>query len=73
MKKIKMDREEFIKKFLESNPKIDKKDLNIRLDGRVEWICSHGVGHTIWYPKGSSAIHGCDGCCKKLNLEFMKK
>jgi len=24
--------------------------LSIREDGRVEWICKHGVGHTIALP-----------------------
>lgn len=28
-----------------------------RLDGRTEWECRHGVGH-------SADIHGCDGCCQ---------
>jgi len=37
-----------------------------RADGRIEWLCEHGCGHTVWYPKGSDDIHGCDGCCKKL-------
>ena len=30
----------------------------IRMDGRIEYICSHGVGH-------GDHIHGCDGCCSK--------
>jgi hypothetical protein len=37
-----------------------------RADGRVEWQCSHGVGHTIWAPKEmgeNGYIHGCCGCC----------
>lgn len=37
-----------------------------RSDGRIEWICDHGVGHTVWYPEGSSDTHGCDGCCSRL-------
>ena len=24
--------------------------MNIREDGRVEWVCEHGVGHTIAIP-----------------------
>jgi hypothetical protein len=41
-----------------------------RADGRVEWVCEHGVGHTIKVPeqfKNQDAwwIHGCDGCCVK--------
>jgi hypothetical protein len=27
-----------------------------RYDGRMEWLCEHGVGH-------GQHIHGCDGCC----------
>lgn len=39
-----------------------------RTDGRVEWLCPHGVGHTIAVPAAhvdSDArwTHGCDGCC----------
>lgn len=37
----------------------------MRMDGRCEWLCQHGVGHTVWYPKGSSGSHGCCGCCSK--------
>lgn len=29
-----------------------------RADGRIEWICAHGVGH-------GSHIHGCDSCCSR--------
>jgi|APSaa5957512535_1039671.scaffolds.fasta_scaffold240711_2 hypothetical protein len=24
--------------------------LNLRADGRIEWTCKHGVGHTIAIP-----------------------
>jgi hypothetical protein len=37
-----------------------------RGDGRVEWVCKHGVGHTIYNPNDWGAfamVHGCDGCC----------
>ena len=27
-----------------------------RANGRMEWLCEHGVGH-------GNHIHGCDGCC----------
>ena len=45
--------------------------MNIREDGRVEWVCKHGVGHTISVPKEyeyESAwwSHGCDGCCTDI-------
>ncbi|MFA5407072.1 MAG: hypothetical protein WC307_06970 [Candidatus Nanoarchaeia archaeon] len=41
------------------------KNLIYRADGRVEWTCDHGVGHTLFYPTGSDEVHGCDGCCGK--------
>lgn len=44
----------------EFNVKVE--DLLMRADGRVEWICKHGIGHTI---KGQG-VHGCDGCCSGL-------
>jgi hypothetical protein len=44
-------------------------EFEIRADGRIEWICEHGVGHTIWYPEGSNDVHGCDGCCNKLVIK----
>jgi len=40
-----------------------------RADGRIEWICKHGVGHTILEPQDHGKYnftHGCDGCCKVL-------
>ena len=53
------------------------EDFSRRMDGRIEWHCKCGVGHTVWYPKGSSDIHGCCGCCKNLKtrkvLEKNKK
>lgn len=27
-----------------------RKDVQRRADGRLEWVCSHGVGHTVWIP-----------------------
>ncbi len=45
---------------------VEEKDLLYRLDGKVEWLCKHKVGHTIWHPKGSNGEHECDGCCKKF-------
>lgn len=51
------------------------KDLKkiYREDGRIEWVCNHGVGH----PWGTSkdkweswmGIHGCDGCCSHWHEE----
>lgn len=45
-----------------------------RMDGRVEFICEHGCGHTIHIPSGISKkdewawwSHGCDGCCEGVS------
>ena len=43
-----------------------EEDFLLRGDGRIEWICEHGIGHTVWFPKGSDGVHGCDSCCSKL-------
>jgi len=43
-----------------------EEEFSYRADGRVEWHCKHGVGHTVWYPKGYDSIHCCDGCCGEL-------
>jgi len=40
-------------------------DLIFRTDGRIEWICEHNVGHTVFSTK-DDYIHGCDGCCADL-------
>jgi len=37
-----------------------------RADGRIEWLCEHNVGHTVWAPKGLDLRHTCDNCCKIL-------
>jgi len=52
-----------------------EKNIQMRGDGRLEWVCKHGIGHTIAVPtnwpgpdKGKPDyryIHGCDGCCSK--------
>jgi len=49
----------------------EDKCVNYRMDGRVELVCFHGVGHTSMnltlLRKGHlnqhDGIHGCDGCC----------
>lgn len=43
-----------------------ESEFGYRADGRIEWCCKHGVGHTVWFPKESNVLHGCDGCCKEL-------
>lgn len=45
---------------------IEEDRIQKRADGRFEWVCEHGVGHTIWFPKNSDGVHGCDGCCREL-------
>ena len=49
-----------------------------RMDGRLERVCPHGIGHTVngdrvralvpyenWSDRSRHAwwVHGCDGCC----------
>ena len=51
--------------------KLTKKDLIRRVDGRIEWVCEHGIGHTLFSPKEDYA-HCCDGCCKKLMKGHLK-
>jgi hypothetical protein len=41
---------------------LSEDEFKRRLDGRIEWVCIHGVGHTIWSPNNNYG-HGCDGCC----------
>ena len=41
---------------------------HVRLDGRIEWICPHGIGHTAYSPEGDYS-HGCDGCCERYGLK----
>lgn len=44
---------------------------HLRADGRVEWICKHGVGHTVGHilrqeaAKDYNYVHGCCSgrCC----------
>ena len=69
-------REKIIKKFLEknTNPNVKEKDLGWRLDGRLEWICYHGCGHTVYAPPVKQTngkmfenwVHGCCGCCDMI-------
>ena len=41
-----------------------------RADGRVEQICAHGVGHTVFDPDSASGVHGCDGCCASFDRPY---
>jgi hypothetical protein len=59
---------------LDASPR-NPVEWNIRSDGRLEFMCKHGVGHTVSIPpfveltnEGLDAqrpwwAHGCDGCC----------
>ena len=62
-------------KFLKLNPKIRREDLNWRADGRLEWICRHRTGHTVFSPINDKAYydHGCDGCCEKIKTLYKEK
>lgn len=45
------------------------EELSFREDGGVEWICEHGIGHTVYNPNDwgkYNYVHGCDGCCKDI-------
>jgi hypothetical protein len=49
------------------------EELSFRGDGRVEWICEHGVGHTVYNPNDWGEydfVHNCDGCC--FGIEIFK-
>ena len=46
-----------------------------RMDGRVEFICEHGIGHTIHVPEKYTKdwawwSHGCCGCCSGVREEL---
>jgi hypothetical protein len=46
--------------------KIMKWQKIIREEGRIEYICEHGVGH-------GNHVHGCDGCCSRPDFPLNKK
>lgn len=55
--------------------RILKRDLVHRGDGRVEWVCPHGCGHTIEVPEhrvdqAAYWVHGCDGCCSGKRAQW---
>lgn len=64
---------EYLEKFFRLNPhlKANQKIVH-RADGRLEWICEHGVGHTI-YSNEAFYIHGCDGCCKNIRIPQLEE
>lgn len=53
----------------------NKNEFLVRADGRIEWACEHGIGHTVWAPESQGKagyVHGCDGCCSRLKDVFPK-
>lgn len=51
--------------------KLPLKELQYREDGRIEWVCKHGVGHTVYAPYNlgdHGYTHGCDGCCNHIKI-----
>ena len=54
-------------------------NFNKRADGRIEWICEDGIGHTIYEPEFNNRsgrfayAHGCDGCCSDINKDDLMK
>lgn len=59
-----------IDKALKQNLNIHKNQLQWRIDGRLEGVCKHGIGHTVYSPcKDEYAfVHGCDNCCQDINI-----
>ena len=56
-----------MKKTEKAHPKKTDKNI-IREDGRIEWVCEHGVGHPVGHVTkwvDWMGIHGCCGesCC----------
>ncbi len=48
----------------------------IREDDRIERVCKHGVGHTVYNPHNWgkwSKSHGCceKGCCEKYWVNYI--
>lgn len=51
------------------------EQFNVRSDGRIEWMCEHGIGHPVFIPekqKEYGTIHGCDGCCNGVPVIISK-
>jgi len=67
-------REDIELKFRRKNP--FRTTLIWRADGRLEWMCRHGVGHTVFAPEVKQTngvvfrdwVHGCDGCCRGIKV-----
>lgn len=61
------------KKFYQNVVQIFGGEINKREDGRIEWICKHGIGHTIDSPKKGKYeyAHHCDGCCAVVHTYLL--
>lgn len=66
------NRKKIIDKIIKLNPNTKPEDYGWRLDGRLEWFCEDGVGHTVYAPDGYF-IHGCNGKCKAVKRIDSKK
>ena len=52
------------------------EEFQYRLDGRIEFVCSCGVGHTVYSPyEDGNGVHGCcsNMCCIKLRKGTLDK
>jgi len=62
---------------IDFNPQINGMRAFVRGDGRVEWICIHGVGHPVYDPNAGgndyAGRHGCDGCCKYWGIYTIRE
>ena len=61
---IEWEMNKFVKDFCELN-NCTELDIIYRMDGRIEWVCENGIGHTI-YSRDNNYVHGCNGACAKL-------
>ena len=45
--------------------KISEERLKIKEDGRIMWLCCHGIEHTVYNPNDvrDKFMHECDYCC----------
>jgi hypothetical protein len=59
-----------------------KKEIKwdtIRMDGRLERTCEHGIGHTVGDIKPERlkdkwhGLHGCDKCCEEWPRQEVPK
>jgi hypothetical protein len=54
---------------IKNKMKYKPENFNVRADGRIEYVCEHSCGHTIYSPRGKSDfIHGCDSCCQNFKI-----